>query len=78
MQKALKNAVGKAVKGNAWKKIPNPSAGCGKTAFPKAQAEQERVGVQWDYDERGHQSRGNVPQVPNTAERWESPSSIKR
>jgi hypothetical protein len=50
MQKALKEAVGKAVEGNTWKKFTNPSAGRGGTAFPKGQAEQERVGVRWDYD----------------------------
>ena len=50
MQKVLKSAVGKAVEGNAWKEFTNPSAGRRKTAFPKAQAEQERLGVRWDYD----------------------------
>nr|KMM71124.1 hypothetical protein CPAG_07431 [Coccidioides posadasii RMSCC 3488] len=51
-QKALKSAVGKAVEGQAWRKFTNPTAGGGggRTALPKGQAEQERLGVRWDYD----------------------------
>lgn len=78
MQKTLKNAVSKAVEGNTWKKFTNPSAGRGKTAFPKGQAEQERVGVRWDYD-------GEVVKGDNTYHKFQMqpnagkvPSSIKR
>ncbi|OOF98688.1 hypothetical protein ASPCADRAFT_204463 [Aspergillus carbonarius ITEM 5010] len=81
MQKALKSAVGKAVEGNAWKKFTNPTAGPGKTAFPKGQAEQERLGVRWDYDGEvtdddadvvyhKFQMQPNAGKVPSTIKRW--------
>jgi hypothetical protein len=79
MQKALKDAVSKAVEGNTWKKFTNPSAGRGKTAFPKGQAEQERVGVRWDYDGEvtkadvvyhKFQMQPNAGKVPSSIKRW--------
>ena len=78
MKKALQNAVGKATEGNSWKKFTHPSAGRGKTVFPKEQSEQERIGVRWDYD--GEVSKGNelyhkFQMQPNAGK---VPSSIKR
>lgn len=79
MQKALRDAVGKAVEGNSWQKFTNPSAGRGKTAFPKGQAEQERVGVRWDYDGEVSKSDGvyhkfqmqpNAGKVPSPIKKW--------
>ena len=79
MQKALKNAVSKAVDGNTWKKFTNPSAGRGKTAFPKGQAEQESVGIRWDYDGEVTKADGvfhkfqmqpNAGKVPSSIKRW--------
>ncbi|EAS27296.2 uncharacterized protein CIMG_09901 [Coccidioides immitis RS] len=74
-----KSAVGKAVEGQAWRKFTNPTAGRGKTAFPKGQAEQERLGVRWDYD--GEVTKGdevyhkfqmqpNAGKVPSSIKRW--------
>ena len=79
MQKALKSAVGKAVEGNTWKKFTEPSAGRGKTAFPKAQAEQERLGIRWDYDGEvtdadivyhKFQMQANAGKVPSPIKGW--------
>ncbi|KAJ5981940.1 hypothetical protein N7451_012040 [Penicillium sp. IBT 35674x] len=79
MQKALKSAIGKAVEGNAWQKFTNPSAGRGKTAFPKAQAEKERIGVRFDYDGEvtkadtvyhKFQMQPNAGKVPSSIKRW--------
>lgn len=79
MQKALKKATGKAVEGNAWKKFTNPSVSRGKTTFPKTQAEQESVGVRWDYDGEvtkadvvyhKFQMQPNAGKVPSSIKTW--------
>jgi hypothetical protein len=48
--KALKNLGEIIVRGNTWKKLVDPTIGRGKTAWPKSQAELERIGVRFDYD----------------------------
>ncbi|KAM5467981.1 hypothetical protein MauCBS54593_005263 [Microsporum audouinii] len=79
MQKTLRNAIGKAVEGNAWKKFTNPTAGLGKTTYPKGPAEQERLGVRWDYDGEitkadtvyhKFQMQPNAGKVPSSIQQW--------
>lgn len=80
MKKILRTAAAKAVNGNAWQKFSNPTAGRGKTVFPKKDSEQEQLGVRWDYDgeitsEEGtiyhkFQLQPNAGNVPSTIKRW--------
>lgn len=79
MFKLLNNAASKAVEGNSWTKFTNPTVGRGKTAFPKGQGEQERLGVRWDYDGEMTKADGvynkfqmqpNAGKVPSSIKRW--------
>ena len=38
------------VSSNGWKKLARPTVGRGSTAYPKDPAEQQRLGVRYDYD----------------------------
>jgi hypothetical protein len=79
MRRALNPALAKAVEGNAWQKFTNPTAGRGKTAFPKGPADQERLGVRWDYDGEvtdadivyhKFQMQANGGKVPSAIKSW--------
>jgi len=50
MQRQLRTLIASAIEGNTWKKLANPSASRGKTAYPKKPADQQRLGVRLDYD----------------------------
>jgi hypothetical protein len=63
----------------AWKKLANPTISRGKTAFPKSQKDQERLGVRLDYDgevtKQGvqyhkYQIQPNAGKVPTSIEQW--------
>jgi hypothetical protein len=51
MKKSISSAMSKVVEGNVWKKFTDVSVGRGKTVYPKSSAEQERVGIRWDFDD---------------------------
>ena len=79
MSKAVKRATQAAMEGNAWKKFVDPTVNRGKTVFPKGQADQERLGVRWDYDGEVTKSDGiyhiyqmqpNGGKVPSSIEEW--------
>ncbi|EEH10505.1 conserved hypothetical protein [Histoplasma capsulatum G186AR] len=78
MQKTLTSAVSKALEGNSWKKFTNPTAGRGRTVFPKAQAAQERLGVRWDYDGEVTKEDGTYHKFQMQPNAGKVPSSIKR
>jgi hypothetical protein len=50
MQRALKAVLSSAIEGTTWQKLSSPTASRGKTAFPKKPADQQRLGVRFDYD----------------------------
>ncbi|KAJ7775915.1 hypothetical protein DFH07DRAFT_951819 [Mycena maculata] len=50
MQKALRAVGTSAVESNTWQKLANPTAGWGKTAFPKKPADREWLGVRFNYN----------------------------
>lgn len=79
MNKALKAVVTFVVEGNAWKKFTNPTAGRGKTAFPKTSAELERLGVRFDYDKEVEKDgkvfhkfemQPNAGKIPSSIKNW--------
>lgn len=79
MKKILRTAVAHAVDGNVWKKFSSPSVARGKTVFPLQSAEQEQLGVRWDYDEvittdgkvyNKFQLQPNAGKVPSTIKKW--------
>ena len=79
MKKVIRTAIGQATEGNTWQKFANPSAGRGNTVFPKSKAEQERIGIRWDYDGQVEkdgtvyhkfQLQPNAGKVPSTIKRW--------
>lgn len=77
--KALRS-VGKALAdGSAWQKLATPTAGQGKTAWPKGNAELERVGVRFDYDGEvtldgtvfhKFQCQPNAGKIPASLKEW--------
>ena len=79
LSKAIQRATQAAVEGNTWKKFVDPTAIRGKTVFPKGQADQERLGVRWDYDGEVTKADGvyhkfqmqpNAGKVPSSIEDW--------
>lgn len=81
MQKALRAVVADAVGGKTWQKFTCPTAGRGNTVFPKKAADQERLGVRFDYDgEITNTNDGlvyhkfkmqpNAGSVPSTIKNW--------
>jgi len=77
MKKSIGGAVNTVVEGNAWKKFSEVSVGRGKTVFPKSQAEQERVGVRWDYDGEVTRTDGTYNKFQMQPNAGKIPSSIK-
>ncbi len=79
MKKSISSAVNKAVEGNVWKKFTEVSVGRGKTVYPKSSADQERVGVRWDFDGEvtkadvvynKFQMQPNAGKVPSSIKQW--------
>lgn len=79
MSKAATKAAQAAIEGNTWKKFANVSVSRGQTVFPKSKADQERLGVRWDYDGEVTKSDGvyhklqmqpNAGKVPSSIEEW--------
>ncbi|KAL5394806.1 hypothetical protein PMIN02_004654 [Paraphaeosphaeria minitans] len=79
MKKSISSAVNKASDGNAWKKFTDVTVGRGKTVYPKSSADQERVGVRWDYDGEVTRADGvynkfqmqpNAGKVPSSIRQW--------
>lgn len=50
MQRFLQKVSESVVSSNGWKKLARPTVGRGLTAYPKDPAEQQRLGVRYDYD----------------------------
>ena len=50
MQRAFKPVVTDTLEGNNWHKLTEPSVDRGRTTFPRKPADQERLGVRFDYD----------------------------
>ncbi|PVH97320.1 hypothetical protein DM02DRAFT_658396 [Periconia macrospinosa] len=77
--KALKS-IGKALgDSGAWKKLANPTVSRGKTAWPKGNAELEKIGVRFDYDEEVErdgvvfhkfQCQPNAGKIPASLQDW--------
>jgi hypothetical protein len=79
MKKSVNSAVSKAIDGNTWKKFTEVSVARGKTVFPKSSADQERVGVRWDYDGQisrldgvynKFQMQPNAGKIPSSIKQW--------
>lgn len=49
MNKALQNALTRALANNNWKKFTNPTVALGRTAFPTDPHIQEQLGVRFDF-----------------------------
>ena len=78
MFKSAKNAANKAVEGNGWKKFANPTASRGKTVFPKTSAQQQSLGVRWDYDGQVTRSDGIYHKFQMQPNSGNVPASIKQ
>ncbi|KAF1835736.1 hypothetical protein BDW02DRAFT_567776 [Decorospora gaudefroyi] len=61
------------------KKFTDVTVGRGKTVYPKSSADQERVGVRWDYDGEVSRADGvynkfqmqpNAGKVPSSIRQW--------
>lgn len=78
MKKSISSAVNKAVEGNVWKKFTDVSVGRGKTVYPKSSAEQERVGVRWDFDGEVTKADGVYNKFQMQPNAGKIPSSIKQ
>ncbi|KAH7931314.1 hypothetical protein BV22DRAFT_1115669 [Leucogyrophana mollusca] len=79
MKKILRTATTHAVNGKTWQKFTKPTVGRGKTVYPKKEAEQEQLGVRWDYDGEiisdgtvyhKFQMQPNAGKVPSTIKQW--------
>ncbi|KAJ5679387.1 hypothetical protein N7462_007631 [Penicillium macrosclerotiorum] len=78
MQKAQKRR--RQVSGReCWEEIRKPERGTRQDGFPKSQAEQERLGVRWDYDGEitegddlyhKFQMQPKAEKVPSSIKRW--------
>ncbi|PIL30992.1 hypothetical protein GSI_05685 [Ganoderma sinense ZZ0214-1] len=75
--KAIKLCIVEAVRGNTWQKFANPSAGAGKTAWPRTAAEQERFGLRFDYDTVVNKGGTEYHTFKMQANKGKIPSSIK-
>lgn len=49
MQKYIR-FVNTSLEASGWKKLTNPTVGRGQTAFPKKPADQQRLGIRFEYD----------------------------
>ncbi|KAL5480665.1 hypothetical protein ACEPAI_9605 [Sanghuangporus weigelae] len=50
MQRFIQKVNDSVVSSNGWKKLARPTVRRGLTAYPKDPAEQQRLGVRYDYD----------------------------
>ena len=64
---------------NIWQRLAKPTAGRGKTQWPKKQSEQEKHGVRFDYDgevieggQKYHrwQVQPNAGKIPSSWKEW--------
>jgi hypothetical protein len=85
MQKFLQKVSESVVSSNGWKKLASPTVGRGLTAYPKDSAEQQRLGVRYDYDGEMTGEDGTVyhkfqmqpnagNDIPSTIKKWRDAS----
>ncbi|EQL02630.1 hypothetical protein G6O67_003060 [Ophiocordyceps sinensis] len=81
MKKFVRVTTEYALQNNTWQKFANPVVKQGKTVFPLDGAEQERLGVRWDYagevtseeDQQVYhkfQLQANAGKVPAQVKNW--------
>jgi len=81
MQRFLQKVSDAVVTSNGWKKLARPTVGRGLTAYPKDTAQQQRLGVRYDYDGEITGADGTVynkfqmqpnagSDIPSTVKNW--------